>query len=155
VPALQFEFSVIRQWNAIVSTAPFTAIIIGVLLGGVVLAAGAAYYKKRVIMNENKAIPELRLLPMMVGSVFFTAGLFIMAWTAKANIHWIGFSIGSACLGLGFFAIFQSALAYLVDTYLMLSASTLAANMFMRSILAGAFPLFSRACKQSLVLLAS
>ncbi len=31
-------------------------------------------------------------------------------------------------------------MSYLVDTYLMLAASALAANMFMRSILAAAFP---------------
>ena len=137
----------LRGWNEIVSTVPFTAIIIGVIFGGVVLAAGAAVYKKKVIATGGKAIPELRLLPMMTGSIFFTAGLFIMAWTAKTSIHWIGFCIGSACLGLGFFSVFQSALSYLVDTYLMLSASCLAANLFMRSILAGAFPLFSRSCE--------
>jgi hypothetical protein len=55
------------------------------------------------------------------------------------------FAIGGACVGLGFFVIFQSAVNYLVDTYLMLAASALAANMFMRSILAAAFPLFARA----------
>jgi hypothetical protein len=47
-------------------------------------------------------------------------------------------------LGLGFFTIFQSAITYLVDTYLMLSASALAASMFMRSVLAAAFPLFAK-----------
>lgn len=84
---------------------------------------------------------------MMIGSVFFASGLFIMAWTGDDKIHWIGFCIGAACLGLGFFAIFQSAVGYLVDTYLMLSASAIAANMFMRSFLAGAFPLFATARK--------
>jgi hypothetical protein len=147
IPAFQYEFAVIRGWNAVVSTVPFTAIIIGVIFGGVVLAAGAAVYKKKVDLNGGKSIPELRLIPMMVGSIFFTGGLFIMAWTADKSTHWIGFCMGAACLGLGFFAIFQSALAYLVDTYLALAASTLAANMFMRSILAGAFPLFARSRK--------
>ena len=84
---------------------------------------------------------------MMIGSVFFAAGLFIMAWTGERSTHWIGFSVGSACLGLGFFTIFQSALGYLVDTYLTMAASVIAANMFMRSMLAGAFPLFATACK--------
>ena len=54
------------------------------------------------------------------------------------------FCFGMMLLGLGFFTIFQSAVSYLVDTYLMLSASTLAANMFMRSVLAAAFPLFAK-----------
>jgi hypothetical protein len=59
------------------------------------------------------------------------------------------FCIGGACIGLGFFTIFQSAISYLVDTYLMLAASALAANMLMRSVLAGAFPLFADASKSS------
>lgn len=89
-----------------------------------------------------------------------------MGWTAEKDIHWIGyvrlsclektkshltygerFCVGAACIGLGFFTIFQSAISYLVDTYLMLSASALAANLFVRSILAAAFPLFSNACE--------
>jgi hypothetical protein len=131
----------------VVSAVPFTAIIIGVLFGAVVLAAGAVVYKKKAALGDSHVSPELRLIPMMIGSVFFAGGLFIMGWTADPQIHWIGFSIGSACVGLGFFAVFQSALVYLVDTYLMLSASTLAANMFFRSMLAGAFPLFARACE--------
>jgi hypothetical protein len=59
------------------------------------------------------------------------------------------FCIGGACIGFGFFTIFQSAVSYLVDTYLMLAASALAANMLMRSVLAGAFPLFADASKSS------
>jgi hypothetical protein len=57
------------------------------------------------------------------------------------------FCIGGACIGLGFFTIFQSALGYLVDTYLMLAASAMAVNLLMRSSLAGAFPLFSVSSK--------
>lgn len=59
---------------------------------------------------------------------------------ADTNIR---FCVGAACIGLGFFTIFQSAINYLVDTYLMSAASALAANMFMRSILAACFPLFT------------
>jgi hypothetical protein len=104
----------------------------------------------------------------MIGSFFFAAGFFIMGWTASENTHWIGyvtsmngstnadsgnsFCVGAACIGLGFFTIFQSAVNYLVDTYLMLSASALAANMFMRSILAASFPLFANACKHFRIL---
>ena len=61
------------------------------------------------------------------------------------------FCVGAACIGLGFFTIFQSAINYLVDTYLMLAAIALAADMFMRSILAAAFPLFASYCEYSLI----
>jgi hypothetical protein len=142
----------IRRWNALVAAIPFVAIMVGVFLASLVLVWGAIHYKKKFEVNGGKITPEARLPPMMIGSVFFAAGLFIMAWTAETSTHWIAFCIGSACLGLGFFTIFQSALGYLVDTYLTLSASVFAANMFMRSILAGSFPLFATACEYNKVL---
>lgn len=123
------------------------AIVVGVLFGSLINLWGFIYYKGRFVSNGSKIVPEARLPPMMIGSLFFTSGLFIMGWTAKADVHWIGFCVGAACLGLGFFPVFQSALNYLVDTYSTLAASVLATNMFMRSMLAGAFPLFARACR--------
>ncbi|KAF2878224.1 major facilitator superfamily domain-containing protein [Massariosphaeria phaeospora] len=143
IPTFPFEFTQIRHWSAVDSSIPFVAIIVGVIFASFVIMWGAVRYKNQFEANGNKVIPEARLPPMMIGSVFFAGGLFIMAWTAEATTHWIGFCIGAACLGLGFFTIFQSALGYLVDTYLGLAASVIAANMFMRSILAGAFPLFA------------
>lgn len=44
--------------------------------------------------------------------------------------------------GLGFFTIFQAALNYLIDTFTRYGASAIAANTFLRSSFAGAFPLF-------------
>ena len=44
--------------------------------------------------------------------------------------------------GFGFFTIFQSAINYLVDTFQKYGASAIAANTFLRSVFAGAFPLF-------------
>lgn len=145
IPAFTFEFQEIRRWNALEASIPYTAVIIGVFFAACVIMWGAMRYKKLFETAGGKVAPEARLFPMMVGSVFFAGGLFIMAWTADPSIHWIGFCIGSACLGLGFFTVYQSALIYLVDTYLTFAASVIAANIFMRSVLAGAFPLFSRA----------
>lgn len=146
-PSNSKEFDSGESW----SPRPHTpAILVGVIFGGAINYWGQGYYRKRLIANDNKIIPEARLVPMIIGAFFFAAGLFIMGWTAKASIHWIGFCVGAACIGLGFFTIFQSAINYLVDTYLMLAASALAANMFMRSALAAAFPLFARACKSFL-----
>ncbi len=153
----------VRGWNEVVGSLPFLSILVGVFIAAFINMWGQVFYKKRFIANGNKIIPEARLVPMMIGSFFFPAGLFIMGWTAKESIHWIGlvyplfgciyelliskcrFVVGGACVGLGFFVIFQSAVNYLVDTYLMLAASALAANMFMRSILAAAFPLVAHA----------
>jgi hypothetical protein len=45
-------------------------------------------------------------------------------------------------VGYGFFTIFQAALNYLIDTFQKYAASAVAANTFLRSGFAGAFPLF-------------
>ncbi|KAL3703550.1 hypothetical protein TMatcc_010739 [Talaromyces marneffei ATCC 18224] len=139
------EFEEVRGWNSVVGSLPFLGILIGLFFAAIVLMWSQTFYVKRLIANNNKPVPEARLVSMMIGSFFFSGGLFIIGWTSDRSIHWIAFCIGGACIGLGFFTIFQSSISYLVDVYLMLAASALAANMLMRSVLAGAFPLFANA----------
>ena len=79
---------------------------------------------------------------MMIGSVIFAGGLFLFGWTSGRNIHWIAPVIGTVLLGFGFFTIFTNALCYLIDTFQRYAASAIAANTFLRSALALAFPLF-------------
>jgi DHA1 family multidrug resistance protein-like MFS transporter len=78
---------------------------------------------------------------MMLGSVLFSAGQFLLGWTSDPKFHWIVPCIGLVLMGTGFFTIFQAALNYLVDTFTQYAASAVAANTFLRSCFAGAFPL--------------
>ena len=54
--------------------------------------------------------------------------------------------IGITSIGYGYATIFQAALNYLVDTYQDFAASAVAANTFLRCMLAGAFPLTAHPC---------
>ncbi|KAI9762538.1 MAG: hypothetical protein M4579_000341 [Chaenotheca gracillima] len=137
------EFQEERGWNLVVGALPFLALLIGIILGACANLFNQKFYYKRYVAAGNRAVPEARLPPMMGGSVFFAAGLFIFGWTSDRNIHWIAPCIGAAAMGLGFFTIFQSALNYLIDTFQKYSASAVAANTFLRSIFAAAFPLFA------------
>ena len=119
--------------------------------------------------NGNRSVPEARLPPMMIGGVLFAIGLFVFGCKppspsplfatsthknkSQPNYHHITGSsdpkinnwpsiIGIFLTGVGFTAIFQSSLNYLVDTFTRYSASAVAANMFLRAMFAGAFPLF-------------
>ena len=78
----------------------------------------------------------------MFGSVFFAGGCFILGWTSAPHISIAWPLIGTLMLGVGFFTILQAALNYLVDTFRVYSASAIAANTFLRSCFAIAFPLF-------------
>lgn len=140
--AFPIVFEEERGWSQVVGALPFLALLIGILGGAVANVLNQKYYYKRFIANNHRAVPEARLPPMMFGSVFFAAGLFIFGWTADKKIHWIAPNIGAVCVGVGFFTIFQAALNYLIDTFQKYSASAVAANTFLRSALAGAFPLF-------------
>lgn len=139
------EFQEERGWNQVVGELPFLAVLVGVFVGAAANLFNQRFYAKRYKANNNRAVPEARLPPMMFGSVFFAAGMFIFGWTSGKNIHWIGPIIGCVCMGLGFFTIFQAALNYLIDTFPSASASAIAANTFLRSVFAGVFPLFTNA----------
>ncbi|KAJ5637562.1 hypothetical protein N7490_007441 [Penicillium lividum] len=143
--AFPIVFQEIRGWNQVVGALPFLAYLVGILMGGCINLANQAFYIKRFKANNNRPVPEARLPPMMLGSVFFTAGMFVFGWTSPKDIHWIAPIIGAVMMGFGFFTIFQAALNYLVDTFQKTAASAIAANTFLRSIFAGAFPLFTRA----------
>ena len=116
--------------------------LIGTLFGAVANVLNQKFYVKRWTANNYRPVPEARLPPMMLGSVVFSAGLFMFAWSSGKDVPWIVPCIGIALQGVGFFTIFQSALNYLVDCFQRYAASAVAANTFLRSTFAGAFPLF-------------
>jgi len=80
----------------------------------------------------------------MIGSPILVIGIFWLGWTGQyANIPWYVPALSTIILGAGISLIFMSFLSYLVDTYLMYSASALSANTAIRSAVAAAFPLFT------------
>ncbi|KAI6805296.1 MFS general substrate transporter [Hortaea werneckii] len=140
--AFPIEFEEARGWNKVVGALPFLAMLLGVIIGAGANLFNQKFYIKRWKANNCRPVPEARLPPMMAGSLFFVAGLFMFAWTSSPSIHWIAPCIGIVLLGCGFFTIFQAALNYLIDTFQRYAASAVAANTFLRSAFAGAFPIF-------------
>ncbi|OIW33159.1 MFS multidrug transporter [Coniochaeta ligniaria NRRL 30616] len=160
--SFMIEYQEIRHWGPVVGSVPFIALMVGILFAGAANVYNNTYYLKRFRENGNKAVPEARLPPMMIGGFMFTGGLFLFGCKPRdpsltapfpytdmapgtsvehVNSYWPSI-IGIALTGFGFTCIFQAALNYLVDTFTRFSASAVAASTFMRSIFAGAFPLF-------------
>lgn len=140
--AIPIIFGEIRGWNPLVSTLPFSCIFLGAIFGCGANVYNQLLYNKAYHAAGNRAVPEKRLPPMMIGSILFSGGQFMIGWTGgQRNIHWIVPCIGLVLLGTGFFTIFQAALNYLVDTFQAYAASAIAANTFLRSCFAAAFPL--------------
>ncbi|KAL8845957.1 MAG: hypothetical protein Q9221_008919 [Calogaya cf. arnoldii] len=99
----------------------------------------------RILKKKNGGIgkPEYRIPIMVPGSVLVPIGLFIYAWTAQYNTHWIGPNIGAAIFAAGAIAGFQSVQTYLVDAYTRYAASAIAAATVLRSLGGFGFPLFA------------
>ncbi|KAF7443235.1 ProP Permease of the major facilitator superfamily [Pyrenophora tritici-repentis] len=134
-------FRELRGWPAVSATLPFLGILVGAMIGCSINAYNQILYNKVYHAAGDRAVPEARLPPMMLGSALFSVGQFIMGWTAGPEYPWIAPVIGLVLMGTGFFTIFQAALNYLVDTFTLYAASAVAANTFLRSVFAGAFPL--------------
>ncbi|KAL8637681.1 MAG: hypothetical protein Q9228_005073 [Teloschistes exilis] len=131
-----------RGWNQVVGALPFLALMLGIIVGGVANVLNSKFYNTRFIANGRRPVPEARLPPMMIGSLFFAGGLFLFGWTSPKEISWVAPCFGAAFVGIGFFTVFQSALNYLIDTFQRYAASAIAANTFLRSVFAASFPLF-------------
>ncbi|KAJ6143843.1 hypothetical protein N7471_003296 [Penicillium samsonianum] len=137
------EYGQIRGWGPVVSQLPFLALLLGCLVAAAANIYNNIYYGKKLVANNFKPVPEARLPPMMYGGFAFSAGLFLFGWTTSEHVSspWPSI-VGVFLTGVGFTTIFQSSLQYLVDTFTRYSASAIAANTFVRSMAAGAFPLF-------------
>lgn len=140
--AVPYIFGDLRGWTPLEAELPFIAICLGTFTGAAINILNQLAYNKAYHAAGDRAVPEKRLPPMMLGSVLFASGQFITAWTADPEVApWIAPVLGLYLMGCGFNTIFQAALNYLVDTFQKYAASSIAANTFLRSIFAAGFPL--------------
>jgi MFS family permease len=137
-------FAEMRGFGPVVSTLPFIALLIGVCSAVFINLANQPRYIRISKAAGNKPVPEARLPPMVIGGIFFAIGLYWLGWTADPKFHWIIPTFAIGFIGAGFNIIFQQSINFLVDTYGLYAASAVSANTFLRSILAGAFPLVAK-----------
>ncbi|KAJ6574555.1 MFS polyamine transporter [Mycena capillaripes] len=122
----------------------FIGVGIGTTLGAALNVWMGRNYPPLIKAWRGFPPPEERLLGGMVGSCAFVVGIFWLGWTGQyPSIPWYVPELSTIVLGMGVSMIFISFLSYLVETYLMYSASAFAANTFVRSLVAAAFPLFT------------
>ncbi|OWB83483.1 hypothetical protein B5S33_g2113 [[Candida] boidinii] len=117
------------------------------LFTGMVLSLGFQpifnkLYRQAIANNNNVAKPEFRFPILMFGGIILPFSLFIMAWVCYSDLHWIGMIIVSGIYGIGTCVAFTGIFTYTVQAYKLYAASAVASNSFVRSLMAGAFPLF-------------
>ncbi|KAJ6089521.1 hypothetical protein N7467_004737 [Penicillium canescens] len=84
---------------------------------------------------------EYHLLMLIPAAFALPVGLIIYGWTAQYHIHWIVPIFGTFFIGVGFSGSMTSVQTYLVGAFTAYSASALAANNLVRSIIGGVVPL--------------
>ncbi|KAI5955853.1 hypothetical protein KGF54_001355 [Candida jiufengensis] len=144
--AIPMIFTGLYGWSHGVGELPYIAMFIGTILGGIIVFIFELRIKKIMQRNNGYVAPEEKLLPMMIGSVCFTIGIFWLGWAGGFGnkVHWIVPTIGCVPIGAGLIAIFLPCLTYLVDCYIFYAASAISANTILRSSFGGVFPLISK-----------
>ncbi|KAF5372326.1 hypothetical protein D9615_009282 [Tricholomella constricta] len=122
----------------------FIGIGIGTTLGSFLNFRLTSHYPQLIQKWRGFPPPEQRLFGAMIGGPSLVVGAFWLGWTGQyASVPWYVPALSTVLIGMGISTIFMSFLSYIVDTYLMYSASAFAANTMVRSAVAAAFPLFT------------
>lgn len=94
---------------------------IGLGIGNFIGLAALGYSSDKVLKhltekNGGKGKPEYRLPPLIWGSPFIPAGLFVYGWTAQysSSIHWAVPLFGTLLVGIGFVTLMFLLLAGLI-----------------------------------------
>ena len=122
----------------------FTCILVSCLLGIAAYTAYLKWYLIPDILAHGLRAQESRLVPALFGCFGPPIGLFIFAWTARPDIHWIASVIGITVYGATVFVVMQCIFVYVPLSYPTYAASLFAGNDFFRSALACGSILFAR-----------
>jgi MFS family permease len=132
-----------RGWGPTQAGLPLLSILIGCILGGALISFTI---NSRLSPNPKEGrAQETRLILMMVGAVCLPTGIMWFAWTSSPSQHpnpWPQI-IAGVPIGLGIILINMQGLNYIVDCYGINANSAVAANTFMRSMTASAFPVLA------------
>ncbi|KAN0064882.1 hypothetical protein ACQY0O_001939 [Thecaphora frezii] len=118
-------------------------LLVGGILGYCLNFHQEHLYARQMRIHGGKPPPEARLYYACAGAVLVPVGLFIFAWTGRPSVHPAVPIFGLIIFSTALFLIYLSGFSYLADVYEKYASSALAAQSFLRNVLAGCFPLFS------------
>ena len=122
----------------------FTCVLVACIIGIVIYCLYLWLYLIPDIQKNGLRAQESRLVPALFASFGPTIGLFIFAWTARPDVHWIAPTIGITIYGATVFVVMQCIFVYVPLSYPQYAASLFAANDFLRSAFACGSILFGR-----------
>ena len=98
----------------------------------------------------NPVPPEYRLEQALWASPIFAVSFFWFGWSSYPSVSYWGPLTAGGGLGFATIWIFLALFNYIIDAYLFVAASALAANTVVRSVFGASFPLFATQMFESL-----
>lgn len=138
---LPLVFTTRHNFNTEQNGAVFSAVSIGTILAAILSIYQEKLAKRR--WPKLSESPEGRLYFACLESALLPIGLFWFGWTTSSSIHWISPVLAIGCAQIGIFSIYLAVFNYLADVYHRYASSALAAQGFMRNLMAAIFPLFT------------
>jgi len=72
----------------------FVSILLAGILGAIIFASIQWFIIEPYTLKHGIGVPEARLVPGIYAAAAAPVGIFIFAWTARPDIHWIIPTIG-------------------------------------------------------------
>ncbi|EJD04165.1 MFS general substrate transporter [Fomitiporia mediterranea MF3/22] len=122
---------------------------IPVFLGGVtgvivyLLIFNPQYERLIEEYKPNMVPPEKRMNIAVIAAPIFAVSFFWFGWTSYPSISFWAPMLAGLAMGFSVVFIFLALFNYMIDAYLFVAASALAANTVVRSSFGAAFPLFA------------
>lgn len=141
--AYAFIFRDLYQMSVSSATLAFIPMGLGTVFSWVIFMSWDNYFEKAKSSGKLwTGIEEYRRLPLAcAGGPLLVISLFWLAWTANASIHWIVPMLAGFFFAVALLLILAAMFNYLVDSYVVYSASALAAASCVRSIWGALLPL--------------
>ncbi|GAA5895549.1 hypothetical protein JCM8208_005264 [Rhodotorula glutinis] len=145
--AFPIVFGEIFSFPTVSQALIFLCDVAGSSIGALAYAAYQLLWMFPLVRKKGMPVVERRLEPALVSSIMASVGLWIFAWSAYPQAHWMGPTVGATLFVISNIVTFQCVFYYLILSYPKYAASVLAGSDFARSTVAagvvhGATPLF-------------
>ncbi|KAL1707414.1 major facilitator superfamily domain-containing protein [Schizophyllum commune] len=120
-----------------------------ILVGGVAAVCcnlfifNPRYERQMAKCAPHPVPPEFRLEMAVLAAPIFTIAFFWFGWTSYSSISFWAPMMAGGLMGFSICWLFMSLFNYIIDAYLFVAASALAANTVVRSLFGAVFPLFA------------
>ncbi|KAK9801640.1 putative Major facilitator superfamily (MFS) profile domain-containing protein [Seiridium cardinale] len=138
-----FVFEESYGFSADIAGLAYMGLDVGMFIGLIIIGKTSdRILAKLAAKNNGQQKPEYHPPLSIVMGLWVPVGLFVFGRTAQYHVFWFVPILGGALFGFGIIAVIVCIQTYFIDCFGIFTASALAANTLLRSIVGALFPLF-------------